>query len=163
MGNAPSVVSSAFYWTASGFTVYYFNGATGFTSPLWNGYPAVNMGNSSPTIPWLLSNGFAYNSDLQTDPNGDGVNLLMAYALNLDPKQNLRGSMPRPSVTAQQVSLTFYAGRTDVTYAVESSTDMKAWSTAGVTLSLPDANKFRTATVATTGTRRFLRLRASVP
>ena len=41
MGNAPSHMgSSVFASTASGFTVYYFKGATGFSSPTWNGYSA---------------------------------------------------------------------------------------------------------------------------
>jgi hypothetical protein len=36
--------------TASGFTVNYYNGAAGFTSPTWNdnlgsSWPAVNLGN----------------------------------------------------------------------------------------------------------------------
>jgi hypothetical protein len=41
MGNAPLIGSSVFGSNASGFTVYYFNGATGFTAPTWNGYPAA--------------------------------------------------------------------------------------------------------------------------
>ncbi|MCX6866645.1 MAG: leucine-rich repeat domain-containing protein [Verrucomicrobia bacterium] len=158
MGNAPSVVSSAFYWTASGFTVYYFNGATGFTSPLWNGYPAVNMGNSSPTIPWLLSNGFAYNSDLQTDPNGDGVNLLMAYALNLDPKRNLSSSMPTVVLGAEEISMTFYGASPGVTYRVETSENLQDWATDGVILSGIGTDGQRTATAVRNSSRRFFRL-----
>ncbi len=45
MGNAPfSMGGNVFLSTASGFTVYYYNGRAGFTSPTWNGYPAVNLG-----------------------------------------------------------------------------------------------------------------------
>ena len=40
-GNAPTMGSSVFSNTASGFTVYYLNGSTGFTSPTWQGYPAA--------------------------------------------------------------------------------------------------------------------------
>ena len=58
--------------------------------------------------PWLVSHGFPANANLQADPNGDGVGLLIAYALNLDPNQNLRGSLPRPVTTANQMGLTFY-------------------------------------------------------
>lgn len=72
------------------------------------------MGDPSPVAPWLLAHDLPRNADLQTDPNGDGVNLLLAYALNLDPRQNLRGSMPRPVVTANQMSLTFHAGSAGV-------------------------------------------------
>ena len=158
MGNAPSVITSAFYWTASGFTVYYFSGATGFTSPLWNGYPAVNMGNPSPVVPWLISNGFAYNSDLQADPNGDGVNLLMAYALSLDPKQNLGGSMPTVVVGTDEISMTFFGACSGITYRVENSEDLQYWVTNGVSLSGIGSDGTRTATVVRNSPRRFLRL-----
>jgi uncharacterized repeat protein (TIGR02543 family) len=36
--------------TTSGFTVQYYNNRTGFTSPLWNGYPAANLGDAAPLI-----------------------------------------------------------------------------------------------------------------
>ncbi len=36
-----------------------------------------------------------YDQDLSVDANGDEVNLLMAYALNLDPGVNLAGEIPR--------------------------------------------------------------------
>jgi len=42
MGNAPSMGASVFNATAKGFTVYYTGGSTGFTSPTWKGYRAVN-------------------------------------------------------------------------------------------------------------------------
>jgi len=35
-----------FNYAASGFTVYYLNGKTGFTSPKWHGYNAVNKDES---------------------------------------------------------------------------------------------------------------------
>lgn len=162
-GDAPSVVAknikgASFTSNASGFTVYYFNGKAGFTAPTWQGYPSVNMGPVSPVAPWLLTNGFAYNASLTADPNNDGVSLLIAYALNLDPKQNLSGSLPKAMRAGSQMSLTFYAGSQGVTYAVEASADMQSWSTAGVTLSVPDINNFRTATVDASGPGRFLRV-----
>jgi hypothetical protein len=52
-GNAPAAFgfnplfgsnpSTVFQSTAAGFTVYFFNGATGFTTPTWYGYPAVAL------------------------------------------------------------------------------------------------------------------------
>jgi len=38
---------------------------------------------------------------------------------------------------------------------------MATWSADGVTISAPDANKFRTATVTRTGPNRFMRLAVS--
>ena len=117
----------------------------------------------TPLATWLVSNGFYSSTDPQSDPNGDGVTLLMAYALNLDPKLNLASSLPKPVITGNQMNLTFYAGSAGVTYSVESSTDLKTWSTTGVTLSAPDANQFRTASVPTTDPHRYLRLVVVAP
>lgn len=158
MGNAPLMGSNIFSYVASDFTVYYFANKTGYASPTWNNYPAVSMGALSPVKPWLLSKGLAYNADMQSTPNGDGVPLLMAYALNLDPTKNQSANIPKPAVAGSQMSLTFYAGNADVTYSVESSPDLQTWSTDGVTISAPDANNCCTATVPTTAPSRFMRL-----
>ncbi len=156
MGNAPIMGFSVFGNTAAGFTVFYYLGAEGFSEPEWSGYPSAQVGVSDPVSDWLLSKGLPANSNLLSDSNGDGVNLLMAYALNLNPNQNLSGSMPQPVFMAGQMSLNFYAGTAGITYTVEASTDMQAWTTAGVTVSGPGIN--RTATVAMTGPGRFMRL-----
>ena len=49
LGNAPSMESDVFGNTASGFTVYYYKGRTGFTTPTWHGYPCVAL-DSAPEI-----------------------------------------------------------------------------------------------------------------
>jgi hypothetical protein len=116
------------------------------------------MGAPTAVAPWLVSNGFSHQADLQSDPNNDGVNLLMAYALNLDPKQNLSRNIPRPVCVANQMGLTYYAGSDGVSYTVETSDDLQDWTPAGVSLSAPDANNFRTATVNMNGGKRFMRL-----
>ena len=42
LGNAPSTVDRTAFWdTASNFTILYHSGTTGWTSPTWNGYNAV--------------------------------------------------------------------------------------------------------------------------
>jgi len=158
LGNAPAIGANAFWGAKAGLTIYYFNGTTGFTSPTWNGIKTVNMGAPSPAVGWLLGQGLPYNANLQSDTNGDGVTLLMAYALNLDPAQNLRGSMPSPVIAGNQMSLTYYAGSAGVTYAVQTSTDLSNWSTAGVTTSGLDANNCRTATATMNGPCRYMRL-----
>jgi hypothetical protein len=141
------------------FKVHYFDGKSGFTAPTWMGYPSVNMGTPSAVSPWLISNGYPHETDLNADSDGDGVSLLLAYALNLDPKQNLSGRMPQPVFTSNQMSLVFYAGSEDVGYTVESSNDLEIWSAAGVSLSAPDNNKFRTASVSTSDPGRFMRIK----
>ena len=159
LGNAPRMTAIVFGGTPSDFTIYYFDGATGFSSSPWTGYTTVDMGASSPIPPWLITNGFAYNADLTSKPNNDGVPLLMSYALNLDPTKNQSATIPKPVISGSQMSLTYYAGSSGIAYSVEVSTDLQSWSTSGVTVSVPDTNSFCTATVPVTGSNCFMRLK----
>lgn len=122
------------------------------------GYPAVNMGAASALSPWLVSNGFPHNTDMSADPNGDGVDFLMAYALDLDPGKNLSGSLPLPNIADGELSLVFYAGREGIIYQVETSDNLDHWSEEGVVLSAPDANGYRTAWHPGSSRNRFMRL-----
>lgn len=119
------------------------------------------MGEATSVSPWLLSKGFEYNTDLLSTPNSDGVSLLMAYALNLDPNQNQSSNIPKPVVTANLMSLSYYAGTAGITYTVETSTDLLSWDTNRVTTSAPDANNFCTATFPITAPRSFMRLKVT--
>ena len=157
LGTITSYSTGLFSDTNSEFTVYFFSAASWvMTSPTWQERPSINMGISTASRIWLISNGFSYNADLLSDPNGDGIDLLTAYALNLDPRLNLNGSMPLPLIAGNQLSLTFYAGSPGVSYSVEASSDLINWT--NVTLSTLDANNSRTASVSTTDSRRFLRI-----
>lgn len=95
---------------------------------------------------------------LWEDPDEDGVSLLMAYALNLDPRENLRDRLPAPVLSAEALSIRFYAGTPGITYRVETSRDLTQWTTDGVTLSGLDAENRRTASVPRDAVPRFLRL-----
>lgn len=164
LGNAPSVSFGAFELAAPGFSVYYLSSSSGFTTPYWSpyNYPAVEMGaNESPTSAWLLSKGFPANFSINSDLNGDGVSLLMARALNMDPFQNLSGEMPKPVFSGGQMDLSFYAGAAGISYVVEISCDMVHWSSEGVTLSAPDVDQMRTASADQSGPCLFMRLAAS--
>lgn len=168
-GKAPTMGDTVFDSPAinSELRIYFFNGKSGFSAPLWTpietqpGYVSVNMGPENPLSPWLISNNLPVDADLESDSNGDGVNLLMAYALNLNPNLNLSGSTPQLVKTPTQMSLSFYGVAPRVTYIVECSTNLATWSTEGVTLSAPNSNQVRTATVSTTGPSCFMRLKVS--
>ncbi len=97
--------------------------------------------------------------DMGQDLNGDGVPLLMAYALNLDPHLDLSGSMPKPEIGFGTLDMSFYAGASGVEYIVETSENLVSWSTNGVALSSPDSESFRTASVSLDSPSRFLCLR----
>lgn len=158
LGNAPTIGTAVFYTSLGVSTVYIFDKVTGFTLPNWGGLPVTTMGPSSPLPPWLLVNGLPHNSAVDSDLNGDGVTLLMAYALGLNPQQNLSGSLPKAQVSEGQLSLTFYANSGGITYSVETSTDLNAWTTNGVVLSPIDSSGERTASVSTSGSQRFMRI-----
>ena len=162
-GNAPVMGKTVFDGCASGFTVDYFGDKTGFASPKWLGYATFNMVAGTPFATWLVEKSLPYNANPQDDPNGDGVNLFMAYALNLEPAQDLNGSMPRAVYVSGRMRITFYAGRVGVTYIPESSTNLVDWSSDNVTISAPDANQVRTASVTMTVPSRYLRLRVVAP
>jgi hypothetical protein len=85
------------------------------------------------------------------------LDLLMAYALNLDPDNALAG-MPVPILGSGTLSMTFHGAAQGVTYGAVTSTDLQNWTTDGATLSAPDADGMRTATIDTTAPRRFMRL-----
>ncbi len=161
LGDAPvSFGYNVFKGTVGYFTIYYRVGSTGFTSPTWEGYPAVEIeGSISPSGLWLREHGFDYGESLDQDMNGDGVDLLMAYALNLDPNLDLSGSRPQAEMAEDTMSMTYYAARPGITYTVETSTGFLAWTTVGVTLSDLDPENRCTATVDLTAPHRFLRLR----
>lgn len=138
--------------------VYYYNGQTGSAPHLWKAYHSVNMGTATPVKDWLIMSRLPYDADLSDDDDGDGVNLLMAYALNLDPARNPRGRLPEVELLEDEMKLRFYAGAAGVTYKVEASEDLVNWSIEGVLMSGMDAGQHRTATTALSGSQRFLRV-----
>ena len=163
MGNAPTMGWNVFAFTASGFKVYYYNGATGFNTPTWTDssgdqYSAVNLG-QPPLSSWLFFNGLPSNASLTSIQNKDGVPLLMDYALNLDPTKNQGANIPKPVISGNLMSLTYYAGSPSVTYSVEASPDLQSWSTSGVTTSAPDINNFCTSAISLSGSSCFMRLK----
>ena len=159
-GNAPGLSNDdVFRDSSADFTVYYFKGASGFTSPTWKGYPSIEIDPSShPGAAWLISAGLPHDIDLNQDLNGDGVSLLLAYALNLIPSDHLAGQLPQPILTGEELGISFHAIRPGIIYSVECSDDLHRWSSNGVTMSEPDALGRRTATADRTERSRFLRL-----
>lgn len=161
LGNAIPVTGdlSFFRYMAPGFTIYYVNGRTGFTTPSFQGFPCVNLGEANGLPVWTASYGLPANVNLDSDPNGDGVSLFTAYALNLAPQRNTLASVPRPQITDDELRLSYYAGRSDVNYIIEASSDLKQWTSSGVIIGNPDAQQIRTARIARTGRATFLRIR----
>lgn len=150
-GDAPTLGTNVFKNTAANFTVYFHDGAAGFTTPVWEGYPAINMGAKSDVKEWLVARGLPYDADMTQEIGG--VSLLVSYALDLE----LGEPMSPVEMVGETMKMTFFAGRSDVTYRVEASTDLSAWSEAGVTVTPVSGGPMQEATVAVSGTR-FLRI-----
>ena len=151
-GDAPTTFGfSVFDRTAEDFTIHYLSSNTGFTSPTWQGYPATS---------WFMDNGLdPISTNLEQDVNGDGVLLLTAYALNLDPALDLSDSLPKAVLAPDTMNMTYHAASPGITYTVETSEDLETWTDTGITFSDLDGNNEVTASIDTTAPHRFLRLR----
>lgn len=144
------------------YTTYWLGSKAGFSAPTWQGYPAVRIDEAVyPAASWLLKNDLSHDTGLHQDPDGDGVSLLMAYALNLDPRLNLGASLPVPVLHPDRLSLTFHAAAAGITYQVETSTGLDEWTTGGVTLSPLGVDQRRTVSVPRSGPARYLRLKVA--
>lgn len=157
-GASPTMGAEVFDGAASGFIIYFHEGQPSYTTPTWLGYPAVALASSPSLIGWLIDNGFSPADTGTSDPNHDGVSLLAAYALGLDPNANLAGSMPVPVMTESGLQLTFQGNSDGVTYSAEGSENLDTWSGEGIVLSEPDGSGIRTALVPSGDPRCFLRL-----
>lgn len=155
MGNSPT-------WGSSGGTspqVLYFDGRTGFGAATWNGFTAINDGQPTATGNWLVSHGLPYDRDLQARVSG--IPLLLTYALDIDPNSNPAASLPETEVAPDSLSLTYFAGRSDVDYVPQRATDLGDWDSEGISISEADAGGFRTASCPRTGGSQFMRLKVT--
>ena len=83
----------------------------------------------------------------------------MAYALDLDPRDDLRSSKPQARLAENALTMTFRGNRAGVSYSVQTSTDLVGWTSSGVYMSDADAEGSRTASIGMNGANaRFLRL-----
>ena len=102
------------------------------------------------------------------DADGDGVTNLLEYALGGDPRSALNAPAPvaASQISNSRIQLTFPRLRSELTYAVEASSDLITWTTiatnpgvVGQSVTVTDTVNLATATPA----RRFLRLRVTAP
>ena len=129
--------------------------------------PAVNFSN------WASDNALSGAAALDTaSPAKDGISNLMKYALGLNPNQvcarvtdGVTAGMPLVAVEGSNLTLLYQQDttKTDLTYAVESSTDLAGWNTRGVTETLQsttgDIELRKAAVPMGTDKKKFIRLK----
>jgi len=129
--------------------------------PVASGFYATRI---SSKLPWIYS-----VVDPQGDVNGDGAKNLIGYALGLDPGDPGAGKMPEVEVSGSDVSLIYTkeVTATDLTYAIEQSTDLASWSPASpVNVIVGTVGTIQTIKAKVprgTESRLFLRLRVTRP
>jgi hypothetical protein len=165
-GAAPELEEAALGLPGRG-TVVYFHPVgkppdyRGFRTPEWEGYPAVALDDARyPFGEWMLCHGFEHDTPPESDPDGDGVDLLTAYALGLDPNGNPRALMPRANVSGEWLSIKFTQAHPEAARCiVETSGDLLRWTSSGVEMVSSPDGKTILARVPRNGPRRFLRIR----
>ncbi len=145
MGSAPTMGPDAFSYTDSNFHIEYYIDRFGFSSPLWNGYQAFDVGYSSPVYQWLSENNIPFEISLFSDPSESGVPLIVSYAFNLELGNYYSPIVP--ILTNDILSVKYYALRSDIKYTVEYSLDLITWENEFVTLTPLDSNGYRTASI----------------
>jgi uncharacterized protein (DUF362 family) len=115
----------------------------------------LDMASYRPHQEWLALNRLSCSTDMNTCRPGDALPLLAHYALDLP----LGGAvLPKPDLHENCLEWSFFGGREDIFYTVETSQDLLVWSTDGVELSTPDASGQRTAEITAPSGSSFLRL-----
>ena len=98
-GNAPTMGASVFDSTASGFTVYFYTGAAGFTMPTWQGYHSVAFGITSVlTVTGTDGAPFGYQIAANNNPASYGATPLPS-GLNINASSGMISGTPTETGT----------------------------------------------------------------
>jgi hypothetical protein len=112
--------------------------------------PAIQNFSPSPYLLWVQS---TFGDNQLGDPNTatetpahDGIPNLVKYAFNLNPTTNQQANLPHPTLSGGKLTLAFTQQQADLTYTVQSSTDLSTWSTTDPNLSVVTNDQQVTAT-----------------
>jgi hypothetical protein len=97
-----------------------------------------------------------------SDPEGDGLQNLLEYALNLHPREPSLAGLPVVGDDGGNLTLTYQKDttKTDISYQVETSDSLSGWGAVSDALvSTNGTIETRKAVVPINGTRKFLRLK----
>jgi len=159
-------------------TTYYILSQESAGGDHWYDFSQPAAGTATGYQQWLLANGLPMDASgagsATATPASDGLPNLIKYALGLAP--NLGGNGGRlsygPAADNDYLSLTYTRPEpapADITYTVESSSDLAGWTTAGLVETSNTANAglrtitVRSGTPLTGGNKSFLRLKVTQP
>lgn len=161
LGEAPEVEPFNLSPAPGALTIYYLQGAAGFLGASWIRFSweqiAINP-TLHPASLWLIRHDLDHDSSLDQILPGSGIDLLTAYALDLEPGPRAGGQIPAPVLDQDSLSLTFHASSPGIRYSVQTTTDPITWTGDGVALSGLSPDGKRTATVGVDQARRMMRL-----
>lgn len=128
LGDAPLLGSEVFEGVHANFTTYHHSRSTGFSTPTWQGKPAIRIDtDENPLALWLVAHQLPANENIIRDLNGDGVDLLTAYAFDLDPHKQNAGNMPFPEIREDSFRLRYHDSSPGIRYFPERSEDLSYW------------------------------------
>lgn len=139
LGNAPASFGTGVFWsTAPGFTVCYYEGATGFTPGTWQGYKSIMLGAPGSGFPsWPVLASLPPNRRGPNDRNGplDLPNLI-CYAAGIHPLAAVPGDLPAlvtvPSVGRAAFRYRRAKNTPGVTLTPQTSTGLASWNAATI-------------------------------
>ncbi|MEO0796931.1 MAG: leucine-rich repeat domain-containing protein [Verrucomicrobiota bacterium] len=155
LGNAPTAQANAF---GAANDAFFFQGATGFSEPTWEyatgeTIASKDLGEFTNTAEWVLLN-YPNSGRFLEDETGAPRSLFLSYALNVDPRVP---TAIEYRVEGDELILTYYAGRSELTYRAVTSTDLETWTEVGVTVDLAARLGYRDTSV-TRGDSQFMRV-----
>ncbi|MGD7653316.1 MAG: leucine-rich repeat domain-containing protein [Verrucomicrobiales bacterium] len=140
LSHAPVLGDDVFGGADSGFSITFHEGATGFSTPTWEGYPCEMIPSSATTFSAWAETAFAgagTSADqmlASADPDQDGRINLFEYAFGGDP--TLSDSSAPVTTDADNglpiLSFTIVGDATDLSYIVQTSSDGKTWQDGAV-------------------------------
>jgi hypothetical protein len=156
-------------WVSGAFTTY--RGGTVSRIAVLNGADSIPGDPGAPVLQtpfeaYLSSQGLpSGQSGPNDDPDGDGVSILIEYALGQHPMQSSPGVAPVLLDANNNLLLTYLRARSDVTYAVETTSnllDPNSWTTVGVNQGTGAVGQNVTASHPRDTTTRLLRRRVTL-
>jgi hypothetical protein len=115
-----------------------------------------------PVENWLLTKGLHLTQDMDATLADSDNSVLLSYALNMNPYKTDSSLLPGLGFANGHLKLSYYAGRSDVTYQVEKSINLSDWDQTGLTISGLDAMLMQTAIVNDSDEKKFLRLKVTL-